>query len=164
TSEPSRSTATPTTTPRAASGRRPSRTAAPRARASLAMARPWFAIQMLCQASIRTAAMSTVAWNTSWPEPANAWPSSPANAATRPERVRPHRALAVAGNYFFHLQRGGIELLRRGVQVAQPEHDPLPGGNLDLGRLEAVIPDDQLARHRVVGQSGGQGERYRRES
>ena len=60
-SAPSRSTATPITTESATRLRDPSRTEAPSARISCAVLRPCADIQIVCQPSIRTASVSTVA-------------------------------------------------------------------------------------------------------
>src|SRR6516162_11676469 len=82
TSEPSRSTASPTTTTSAVIGRLPAVTAAPTATISAAISRPWRAIQTVCHISITTAAPSTLALNNSWPEPSNALAIASANRAT----------------------------------------------------------------------------------
>ena len=65
TSEPSRSTASPTTTASAVSGLAPSLTAVPMVRISSAISRPCRAIQALCHISMTTAMPSTLALNSS---------------------------------------------------------------------------------------------------
>src|SRR5215813_11716452 len=82
TSEPSRSTASPTTTTSAVIGRLPVVTAAPTAAISAAISRPWRAIQTVCHISITTAAPSTLALSNSWPDPSNALAIASANRAT----------------------------------------------------------------------------------
>src|SRR6185437_5333354 len=82
TSEPSRSTARPTTIASAVSGRAPSLTAVPICFISAAISRPCRAIQALCHMSITTAMPSTQALNSSWPEPSNAFEIAPAKRAT----------------------------------------------------------------------------------
>src|SRR5215467_1223240 len=84
TSEPSRSTASPTTRTSAVIGRLPAVTAAPTAAISAAISRPWRAIQAVCHISITTAAPSTLALSNSWPEPSNALAIASANRATMP--------------------------------------------------------------------------------
>src|SRR5689334_18996854 len=89
TSEPSRSTASVTTTASAASGRRPTETSSPRACICIAIAFPWVAIQIACHAIIATAAKSTVALNSSWPIPAAASATAPADNARTTEPSTP---------------------------------------------------------------------------
>ena len=61
----------------------PATTASPAARISAASARPWRAIQTLCQVSMTTATPRIAALNSSWPVPAKVADSAPANTATR---------------------------------------------------------------------------------
>src|SRR6202030_1725850 len=82
TSEPSRSTATATTAPSAASDFEPATTASPAARNSAAISRPWRAIQTLCQVSINTAKPRMEALKISWPLPPNSSDRPPVNTAT----------------------------------------------------------------------------------
>ena len=67
TSEPSRSTASPTTIASAVSGLAPSLTAWPTVCISTAISRPCRAIQALCHISMTTATPRMLALNNSWP-------------------------------------------------------------------------------------------------
>src|SRR5271166_2586092 len=88
-SEPSRTTATAQTTPRATIERLPVRTASPTCFTCAASSRPWLAIQTLCQTSMTTATMRIEALKISCPIPASALAIAPANAATRQAPTTP---------------------------------------------------------------------------
>src|SRR2546423_336995 len=60
------------------------------------------------------------------------------------KRTDPNRGPGFAGDDLLHLERGTIELLRRGIFVANAQRDALACGNPDFGRLEIVVPDNEL--------------------
>jgi hypothetical protein len=60
------------------------------------------------------------------------------------ERPDPHQAFRFAGDDLFDLERGAVELLRRGVLVAELDGHAFAGGHPDLLRFELVVPDHQI--------------------
>src|SRR3954447_17839958 len=60
------------------------------------------------------------------------------------ERPDPHQAFRFARDDLFDLECGTVELLRRGVLVADVDGHPFAGGHPDLLRLELVVPDHQI--------------------
>src|SRR5690348_13110983 len=71
----------------------------------------------------------------------------------RPQRADIDGNVLAAGHDLLAMQLGALEFFRRGIEVLDGERDLLAGGDLDLGRREAVVLDRQRVGA-LLGASG----------